>query len=111
MSKNSIKSSVSQAALETLSREELAAVAKSLGLAVGKSKSNSIANIVAGANAGKVHFKTQFTVSFKPDGGSRMTYFGKTMRNYVSGPGQSDETWLTPDKAIAGSPADGNGSE
>ena len=110
MSKN-IKSAVPQAALETLSREELAAVAKSLGLPVGKSKSNSIANIVKAGAAGKVHFKTQFTVSFKPNGGSRMTYFGKTMRNYVSGPGQSDETWLTPASATAGSPADEHGNE
>ena len=47
------------------------------------------------------------TVSFKPADGSasRVTYFGKTLRTYISGPGKGDETWLTPADAAPGSPA------
>ena len=99
------KSNVAQAALETSSREELAATAKALGVPVGKSKANTIANLIKAGDAGKVHFKTQLTVSFKPEGGTRTTYLGRTLRNYISGPGKGNETWLVPAAAVTGSPA------
>ena len=91
----------------SMTREELAATAKSLNVNVGKSKANTIANLTKAVADGKAQVKMVCTVSFKPADGSasRMTYFGKTLRTYVSGPGMGDETWLTPAGAVTGSPA------
>ena len=86
------KSNIASAALETASREELSILAKALNIAVGKSKASTLANLIKAGDEGKVHFKTQLTVSFKAKDGERLTYFGKTLRNYTSGPGFADET-------------------
>jgi hypothetical protein len=92
---------------DSMTREELAATAKSLGVPVGKSRANTIANLNKAVAAGKANVKMVCTISFKPADGSasRVTYFGKTLRTYVSGPGKGDETWLTPAAAVPGSPA------
>ena len=92
---------------DSMTREELAATAKSVGVPVGKSKANTIANLTKAIADGKAQIKMVCTVSFKPADGSasRVTHFGKTLRTYVSGPGKGDETWLTPDAAVTGSPA------
>ena len=101
------KPTVAVPLFDSMTREELAALAKSLGVSVGKSKANTIANLNKAVAAGKAQIKMVCTLSFKPADGSasRVTYFGKTLRTYVSGPGKGDETWLTPDAAVTGSPA------
>jgi hypothetical protein len=92
---------------DSMSREELAATAKSLGVSVGKSRANTIANLTKAVAAGKAQVKLVCTVSFKPADGSasRVTYLGRTLRTYVSGPGKGNETWLMPAAAVTGSPA------
>jgi len=91
----------------SMTREELASVAKALGVPVGKSRANTITNLNKAVTAKQAHVKMDCTISFKPADGSarRVTYFGKTLRTYVSGPGLGNYTWLTPDKAVSGSPA------
>ena len=100
------KPTVAAPLFDSMSREELAATAKSLGVSVGKSRANTIANLTKAVAAGKANVKMVCTISFKPADGSasRVTYFGKTLRTYVSGPGKGDETWLTPVAAVTGSP-------
>lgn len=100
------KSTIAAPLFDSMSREELAATAKSLGVSVGKSRANTIANLTKAVAAGKAQVKMVCTVSFKPADGSasRVTYFGKTLRTYVSGPGQGNETWLLPAAADTGSP-------
>jgi hypothetical protein len=100
------KSIVAAPLFNSMTREELAATAKALGLNVGKSKANTIANLDKAVTAGKAQIKMVCTISFKPADGSacRKTHFGRTMRTYVSGPGKGDETWLTPANAVSGSP-------
>ena len=92
---------------DSMSREELAATAKSVGAPVGKSRANTIANLTKAVAAGKAQVKMVCTVSFKPTDGSasRVTYLGRTLRTYVSGPGKGTETWLVPSAAVTGSPA------
>ena len=101
------KPTVAAPLFESMTREELASIAKSLGVSVGKSRANTIANLTKAVAAGRAQIKMVCTVSFKPADGSasRVTYFGKTLRTYVSGPGKGDETWLTPVAAVTGSPA------
>ena len=104
---NTSKNTVAAPLFDSMSREELAATAKALGVPVGKSRANTIANLNKAVTAGKAQVKMVCTISFKPADGSasRVTYFGKTLRTYVSGPGKGDETWLTPANAVGGSPA------
>jgi hypothetical protein len=92
----------------SMSRDELRALATSLNVPRGKSNKDTIANLEKAVKDGKAHVKSVCTVSFKPADGSasRVTYFGKTLRTYVSGPGKGDETWLTPAEKVTGSPAD-----
>lgn len=93
---------------ESMSREELADLAKSLGVPVGKSRANTIANLTKAVAAGKAQIKMVCTVSFKPSDGSsgRITYLGRTLRTYVSGPGRGNDTWLSPSAPVSGSPGD-----
>lgn len=104
------KSAIAKPVLDTMTREDLAATAKALNVPVGKSKANTVANLCKAIDNGKAHFKAQCTLSFKPDDGSasRTTYYGATLRTYVSGPGKGNEVWLTPATATPGSPADQN---
>ena len=109
--KNSVKTSNAsnfRPLFTSMSRNELRALATSLNVPRGKSNKDTIANLEKAIADGKANVKGVFTVSFKPADGSasRVTYFGKTLRTYVSGPGQGDETWLTPDNKVSGSPAD-----
>lgn len=94
--------------LNSMTRDELRAVATSLNIPRGKNAKDTIANLSKAIADGKAHVKAVCTISFKPADGSasRVTYFGKTLRTYVSGPGKGDETWLTPAAAVTGSPAD-----
>src|ERR1035441_3080544 len=100
------KSNIAAPLFNSMSREELAATAKALGLNVGKSKANTIANMDKAVAAGKAQIKMVCTISYKPADGSarRMTYLGRTLRTYVSGPGKGNETWLVPAAAVSGSP-------
>ena len=92
----------------SMTRDEMRALATSLNVPRGKSNKDTIANLEKAIADGKAHVKAVCTVSFKPADGSasRVTFFGKTLRTYVSGPGKGDETWLTPSAAVTGSPAD-----
>ena len=92
--------------LDSMTRDELRALATSLKVKQGKSSKNTIINIETAIKEGKAQVKAVFTVSVKPADGSasRVTYLGKTLRTYVSGPGKGDETWLT--TPVSGSPAD-----
>jgi hypothetical protein len=100
------KPNVALPLFESMTREELAATAKALGVGVGKSRANTIANLNKAVAAGKAQVKLVCTVSFKPADGSasRVTYLGRTLRTYVSGPGKGNETWLSPANAVVGSP-------
>jgi len=101
------KNTVAAPLFNSMTRDELASVAKALGVPVGKSRANTITNLNKAVTAKQAHVKLVCTVSFKPADGSasRVTYFGKTLRTYVSGPGLGDNTWLTPATAASGSPA------
>ena len=102
------KAAAASVLLASMTRDELRAVAASINVPRGKNTSDTIKNLEKAVADGKLHFKASCTLSFKPDDGSasRVTYFGKTLRTYVSGPGKGDETWLTPANAVSGSPAD-----
>lgn len=93
---------------DTMSREELTQMAKTIGVPVGKSRMNTITNLTHAVREGKLHFKAHCTLSTNPakqgESSKRITYFGKTLRTYVSGPGKGNETWITPDAAVPGSP-------
>lgn len=107
---NTVKTSKPNAAapvLELQSREDLAATAKALGLTVTAktSKKALVSALVKAGDAGKAHFKMDLTISFKPEGGTRTTFFGCRARNYVSGPGDGNQVWLTPANPVQGSPA------
>ena len=100
------KNTVAAPLFDSMTREELAATAKALGVPVGKSKAATIANLNKAVTANQAQVKMVCTISFKPADGSacRKTYFGRTLRTYVSGPGLGNDTWLTPANAVAGSP-------
>lgn len=104
---NTAKSIVAKAALELQSREDLAATAIALGLPVKSktSKTAIVSALVKAGDEGKAHIKMDLTISHKPEGGFRTTYFGCKVRNYVSGPGEGNTVWLTPLNAIQGSPS------
>ena len=101
------KSAIATPLFATMTHDELKAVATSLNVPVGKNVKATVSNLSKAIQEGKAHVKAVFTISFKPDDGSapRKTHFGKTLRTYVSGPGNGDQTWLTPDAAVNGSPA------
>ncbi len=96
--------------LSSMSKDELKAVATSLNVPHGKSNKAAIANLAKAIDEDKAHVKVVFTISYKAADGTegRRTYFGKTFRSYVSGPGSGDETWLSPVSAppVSGSPGD-----
>ena len=103
---NTSKSSVATPLFDSMSHEELVATAKAVGVPAGKNRATAIANLVKATSDGKAQVKMVCTVSFKPADGStpRVTYFGRTLRTYVSGPGMGNDTWLTPDAPVTGSP-------
>lgn len=92
------KSSANKALLETLSREDLAATAIALGLPVKAktSKTAIVAALVKAGDEGKAHFKNLFSISFKPEGGTRTKFLEVDFRNYISGPGEGNKVWLSP---------------
>lgn len=104
------KAAAASILLATMTRDELRAVASEINVPRGKNTKDTIKNLEKAVADGKLHFKASCTLSFKPEDGSapRKTYFGKTLRTYVSGPGMGEETWLTPANAVQGSPADAN---
>jgi hypothetical protein len=95
--------------LDSMSRDELRELAKTIGVPTGKDKKNSIINLGQAIRDGKLHFKASCTLSVNPakqgEPSQRVTYFGKNLRTYVSGPGKGNETWLTPQNAVKGSPS------
>jgi hypothetical protein len=54
------------ATLGTLTREEVAALAKHIGVPVGKSKDNTVANVANAIANGKAHVKTIVYISTPP---------------------------------------------
>jgi hypothetical protein len=106
------KSSVVRPLFESMSREHLASTAKALGVNVGKSKGNTVDNMVKATATGQAQVKVYYTISFKPADGSaqRRTFYSATLRTYVSGPGEGNAVQITPDNAIAGSPGDSSES-
>jgi len=93
--------------LNSMTRDELRAVATSLNVPRGKNAKDTITNLMKAVAANKVQVKMDCTISFKPADGSkgRVTYFGKTLRTYVSGPGLGNFTYITPANPVEGSPA------
>lgn len=63
------------ATLAGMSQTELAAVAKSAGVPVGKSKANTTANITKAIESGNVRFKAEISIHHPPTGGA--TYGGQ----------------------------------
>ena len=53
--------------LNEMTRPDLAAVASKLGVAVGKSKANTVANLTKAIQAGKARFTVQFTIRDNTD--------------------------------------------
>ena len=94
--------------IASMSTEELDAVAVAVGVQVGKTRSVTVSRLNKAIADGKAQVKMVCTVSFKSADGSRITYFGRTLRTYVSGPGQGNCTWLLPANAIQGWPSDPN---
>ena len=94
--------------IASMSTEELDAVAVAVGVQVGKTRSVTVSRLNKAIADGKAQVKMVCTVSFKPADGSRITYCGRTLRTYVSGPGQGNCTWMLPANAIQGWPSDPN---
>lgn len=100
---------------QSMTREELRAVAKLAGVKTGKSSKDTVNNLMAAVEAGKLNLKAVCTLSFKdvanqPDS-MRINYYGKTLRTYVSGPGLGNDVWMTPPvAAVPGHPTDPCGS-
>jgi len=108
------KPNIALPVLETRSTGDLRATAKAAGVKVGKSKKDTIASLLAAIAAGTLHFKSQVTLSFKPEDGSasRQTFYGATLRTYTSGPGAENDVWHPATKpVISGSPADSSSEE
>lgn len=102
------KGSIAKSILDAMSREELTATAKAAGIKVGKSKADTVKNIMTEADKGRdgrAQLKLSFSLSFKPadDSAQRITFLAKRFRTYVSGPGMGDETIVTPTNPIHGS--------
>jgi hypothetical protein len=53
--------------LNEMTRSDLAAVATKLGVKVGKSKENTVANLTKAIEAGKARFTVQFTIRTNDD--------------------------------------------
>src|SRR5260370_1214124 len=106
--KTSTKPKIASHLFSTMTPDDLKAVAASLSIPTPKSLKTTLANLETAIAENKAHVKAVFTISFKPDDGSapRKTHFGKTLRSYVSGQGESDNTWLMPANAVSGSPAE-----
>lgn len=79
--------------LQSMSRDDLRAVATNLGVPRGKNREDTIANLADAVEEGKAHIKANWTISFKPADGSksRETYFVGMNRTYISGPGKGNE--------------------
>jgi hypothetical protein len=110
VNKNIIKTSTAADTaplFNSMTREELATLAKALGVKTGKSKKDTIGNLFTAVDTKQAQVKMVCTVSFKPAdcSASRVTHFGKTLRTYVSGPGLGNNIWLMPANAVTGSPA------
>lgn len=113
MKKVTSKATAASALLESMTRDQLRAVAKQVGTKTGKSVKDTVKNLEKAIADGKLHFKSVCTLSFKPTDGSasRQTYFGKTLRTYVSGPGEANTVWKDAASApVQGSPSDPEGS-
>lgn len=74
-----------QSALETMSREELRAVATHLNVPRGKEKKNTIVNLADAFTSGKARFKLVFTIKTNPPAGAQFgsrKLFIKKLRTY-----------------------------
>ena len=110
--KNKIKlvgAAASLPLLDSMSRDELRDLAKAIGVPSGHDKADTIGNLATAIRDGKLHFKASCTLSTNPaqkgEPTKRMTYFGKNLRTYISGPGKGNETWITPANPMPGSPS------
>jgi hypothetical protein len=104
------KSAVAVPILNTMSIENLRGVAKAAGVKCGKSKKDTINNLIRAIDAKAVHFKSAVTLSVNPakpgEPTRRKTLFAATFRTYTSGPGEENSVWITPDAPVAGSPSE-----
>jgi len=95
-------------ALDATSRTELRKLARSVGVATGHNKADTIRNLGNAIRDGKLHFKSMNTFSVNPakqgEPTQRVTYLGINLRTYVSGPGKAITQWLSPSAPVAGSP-------
>ena len=101
--------SASLALFATMSRDELRKLAKAVGVPTGHNRYDTERNLAHAVGDVKVHFKAHCTISTNPakqgEPTQRKTFLGKTLRTYVSGPGKANETWITPDAPVDGSPS------
>lgn len=95
--------------LDVTSRSELRKLARSVGVATGHDKADTIRNLSNAIRDGKLHFKSINTFSVNPakqgEPTQRMTYLGINLRTYVSGPGKAITQWLSPSAPRPGSPS------
>jgi ABC-type taurine transport system substrate-binding protein len=74
------------AAINNLERSELVALAKTAGVPVGKSKSNTVSSVVKAVAAGKLQVKSVLTVTLPAAAGSYARHgakvFEKKFRSY-----------------------------
>lgn len=72
--------------LNTMNRPELAAVAKSLHVPVGKSRSNTVSNLTAAIVEKKARFTVQFTIRSNANPNDRFvpSLFSKKLRTHKS---------------------------
>jgi hypothetical protein len=80
--------------LVSMTRDELRGVASAAGVKTGKSKEDTIANLQSAIGQNQVNVKLVATVSVNPEGGTRKSFYIKTLRTYVSGTGRGDEVLL-----------------
>lgn len=103
------KNIIAAPVLDAMSTDDLRATAKAAGVKVGKSKKNTVKNVLDAIASGTVHFKADVTISVNPakpgEPTQRKTLFGGTFRTYKSGPGQENTVWVKPTAPVAGSPA------
>jgi len=98
------KSNIAVNHLENMAVENLRALAKAAGVPVGKSKKNTIANLLPAIDSGKLHCKCDVYFSTNPaqpgEPTQRKYLYHATERTYTSGPGQENVVHITPDAPL-----------
>ena len=106
---NILKAAIAAVVLNSMTRDDLRAVASAINVPRGKNASDTIANLTQAVEDGKLNCKLQTALTFKPADNSkdRETFYVSTLRTYVSGPGKGNEKlFCVPLPSKAGTPAD-----